>query len=137
LDSIQVLLLNHRQEVVERFSRHGGALKHYQEGFQQAYVAELSQNWFSMAQACIVAHHAAMMLDDGQEVNVLVAVNPHFQTVQREFIKPKGKTVRYLFVFFDAEEMDARNFVYQMLRPVVFENHPVGVDVQYHNIGFI
>jgi len=137
MEAIEVLIFNHRPEVVDRFSRHGAVLKHYQDGFQQAFVAELAGNWFSVAEACIVAHHAAVMEDDGEQVNLLVAVNPHFQTVKKEYIKPKGKTVRYLFIFFNAEEIDARAFVYQSLRPTIFENHPVHVTVNYHQIGFI
>lgn len=137
MEAIQVLIFNHRKEVVQRFSRHGAALKHYQDGLQKPYVEELSQSWFSLSEACIVAHHAAVMEDDDQKINVLVAVNPHFQTAKKEFIKPKGKTVRYLYIFFEAEEQEARAFVYQQLRPTIFENHPVRVQVMYHQIGFI
>lgn len=137
MQSIQVLILNHRREVVDRFSRHGAALVHYQRGTLKSYVEELSEKWFSVGQACIVAHHTATMVDDGEKINVIVAVNPYFQVHIREQSKPKGKHVKYLFVCFDINEQEARTFIYQMLKPLILANHPIYVDVNFRNIGFI
>ena len=137
MDSIQVLIFNHREETVHRFSRHGAVLKYYEEGPQKDLVAELAANWFTLAQACIVAHHVAAMEDDDQRINIIVAVNPYFQMAKRELSKAKGKNIRYLFIFFDAQEESARAFVYQKLRPVIFANHPVSVEVKFHHMGFI
>lgn len=137
MESLQVLILNHPPEAEERFSRHGAVIGFYQDGYERELVKELSDNWFSLVQACIVAHHRASLKDDGEKVNVLVAVNPFFQSFYKEFAKPKGKVVKYLFIFFGAKEEEARAFVYHALRFAIFENHPVAVDVSYHNVGFI
>jgi len=137
LERVLVLILNHPSDAVSRFSRHGAALSHYQQGPWRELVLKLSNEWFSVAQACIAAHHAAVMKDHGETINSLYAVNPHRHVIYQEFVKPKGKVAKFLFVIFEGEESTSRALVYQELRPFLFANHPVAVDVRYHNVGFI
>ena len=52
--------------------------------------------------------------------------------------KLKGKRLRYVFIFFDKEEVEARTYVYETLKPLLLQNkiQPVSVEIDYHNVIF-
>jgi len=136
IEMIQVAILNHSSQVVEKFGRNSSALAHYQEGEQGQLINQLHRKWFGVAQSCIVAHHIATLNDEGEDVNYVVAVNPHYMSSQHQLTRSKGKELRYLFIFFESNQEKARQYVYRALRQTVMQNHPVKVDVSYKNVNF-
>ena len=68
----------------------------------------------------------------------MVAVNHFNASTSYELKKVKGKRLRYVFVFFDQEEQEARAYAYQLLKPMLLGNktQPVSVDIDYHNVTF-
>jgi len=133
---IQVAILNHNSRTVKKFSRNSSALQHYQEGEQSHLIDELHRKWFTVAESCIVAHHVATINDEGEKANYVVAVNPHHASIQYELQKPKGKLLRFIFIMFEFDEEKARQYVYRHLRQTVMQNHPVNVEVSFHNVSF-
>ena len=85
-----------------------------------------------------MAHHLATISDEQDDVNYLVAVNHLNSSASYELKKAKGKRLRYVFVFFNQEEQQARAYAYQQLKPMLLSNktQPVSVDIDYHNVTF-
>lgn len=132
------MILNHKPEAVEKFARNASAVRYYQEGENSALINDLYQRWFGINEACIVAHHFAALSDNGEEVNYVVAVNSFQASASYELRKGKGRRLRYVFIFFDTDEVKAREYVYLSLRNLLLQNktQPVQVDVDYHNVSF-
>ena len=138
INRVEVLILNHTQKAVEKFSRNSSAVRYYQEGESSELINDLYQHWFGINEACIIAHHMATINDEHDEVNTVIAVNHFNATTSYELKKLKGKQLRYVFIFFDREEVDARTYVYQVLKPLLFQSkiQPVSVEIDYHNVIF-
>ena len=137
IEMIQVAILNHSSQTIEKFGRNSSALAHYQEGGQGQLINELHGKWFGIAQSCVVAHHISTLKDEGEEVDYVVAVNPHYMSLQHQLKRPKGTELRYLFIFFESNQEKARKYVYHTLRKTVMQNHPVKVEVSYKNVSFM
>ncbi len=138
INRIEVLILNHKQQAVEKFGRNSSAVRYYQEGASSDLINDLYQHWFGINEACIIVHHLATLNDEQDEVNYVVAIN-HFNTsTSYELKKLKGKRLRYVFIFFDTDEGNARAYVYQLLKPLLLQNktQPISVDIDYHNVTF-
>lgn len=135
INRVEVLILNHTQKAVEKFGRNSSAVRYYQEGESSELINDLYQHWFGINEACIIAHHMATIND---EVNTVIAVNHFNATTSYELKKLKGKQLRYVFIFFDREEVDARTYVYQVLKPLLLQSkiQPVSVEIDYHNVIF-
>jgi len=136
IDGIQVAILNHKSQTLEKFGRNTSALKHYQNGPQSQMINDLHRRWFGIPEACIIAHHIALLNDEGADVNYVIAVNQHDTSAQFDIIKPKGKSLNYMFLFFEAEETEARQFVFNTLRQTLLENHPVHINVTFKTVSF-
>lgn len=138
IKNIQVVILNHKPEAVEKFSRNASAIRYYQEDENIQLINDLYQRWFGINEACIVAHHCAALTDNGEEVNYVVAVNSFQASATYELSKIKGKRIRYVFILFNTEEVKAREYVYLNLRELLLQNktQPVQVEVDYHNVSF-
>ena len=138
INRVEVLVLNHSQKAVERFGRNSSAVRYYQEEESSELVNDLYQHWFGINEACIVAHHMATISDEDDEVNFVVAVNHLNSSASYEVKKLKGKRLRYVFIFFDKEEVEARTYVYETLKPLLLQNkiQPVSVEIDYHNVIF-
>ena len=91
IKNIQVVILNHKPEAVEKFSRNASAIRYYQEDENSQLINDLYQRWFGINEACIVAHHCAALTDNDEEVNYVVAVNSS--------VLNKIKTYRIRFPF--------------------------------------
>lgn len=138
INRVEVLILNHTQKAVEKFGRNSSAVRYYQEGESSELINDLYQHWFGINEACIIAHHMATINDEHDEVNTVIAVNHFNATTSYELKKLKGKQLRYVFIFFDREEVDARTYVYQVLKPLLLQSkiQPVSVEIDYHNVIF-
>lgn len=138
IKNIQVVILNHKNEAIEKFSRNASAIRYYQEGENSRLINDLYQRWFGINEACIVAHHFASLSDNGEEVNQVIAINSFQASAAYELNKVKGKRLRYVFIFFDTDESKAREHVYLSLRDLLLQNktQPVEVQVDYHNVNF-
>ena len=71
-------------------------------------------------------------------MNYVVAINHFNASTSYELKKLKGKRLRYVFIFFDTDEGNARAYVYQLLKPLLLQNktQPISVDIDYHNVTF-
>ncbi len=138
INRVEVLILNHKEQAVKKFGRNSQAIRYYQEGTSSDLINDLYQHWFGINEACIVAHHLATISDEQDDVNYMVAVNHFNASTSYELKKVKGKRLRYVFVFFDQEEQEARAYAYQLLKPMLLSNktQPVSVDIDYHNVTF-
>lgn len=138
IKNIQVVILNHKSEVIEKFSRNASAIRYYQEGENSGLINDLYQRWFGINEACIVAHHFAALSENGEEVNQVIAINSFQAPASYELNKGKGKRLRYVFIFFDTDESKAREYVYLSLKDLLLQNktQPVEVQVDYHNVNF-
>lgn len=138
INRVEVLILNHTQKAVEKFGRNSSAVSYYQEGESSELINDLYQHWFGINEACIIAHHMATIHDEQDEVNTVIAVNQFNTATSYALKKIKGKRLRYVFIFFDREEVEARTYVYQVLKPLLFQSkiQPVSVEIDYHNVMF-
>ena len=138
VNRIEVLILNHKPQAIKKFGRNSLAIRYYQEGESSELVNDLYQHWFGINEACIIAHHLATINDEQDEVNYMVAINSLNTVKSYELKKLKGKRLRYIFIFFDSDEMKARTYVYQILKPLLLQNktQPISVEIDYHNINF-
>ncbi|MDE5977233.1 MAG: hypothetical protein K2G70_02040, partial [Turicibacter sp.] len=69
VNRIEVLILNHKPEAVEKFQRNSLAVQYYQEGSSHDLINDLYQHWFGINEACIIAHHLATVNDEEDDVN--------------------------------------------------------------------
>lgn len=138
INRVEVLILNHTQKAVEKFGRNSSAVSYYQEGESSELINDLYQHWFGINEACIIAHHMATIHDEQDEVNTVIAVNQFNTATSYALKKIKGKRLRYVFIFFNREEVEARTYVYQVLKPLLFQSkiQPVSVEIDYHNVMF-
>lgn len=138
IKNVQVVILNHSASSIEKFARNAQAIQYYQEAESSQLINDLYQHWFGINEACIIAHHLATLSDNQDEINYIVAVNSFQSAVSYDVQKPNGKRLRFVFVFFEMEESDARHFVYFYLKDLLLTNktQPVEVEVDYHNVNF-
>ena len=138
VDRLEVLILNHKPQAVKKFGRNSLAVRYYQEGESSELVNDLYKHWFGINEACIIAHHLATINDEQDEVNYMIAINSLNTVRSYELKKLKGKRLRYIFIFFDSDEMKARTYVYQILKPLLLQNktQPISLAIDYHNINF-
>lgn len=138
IKSIQVVILNHLASSIEKFSKNAQAVKYYQEGESSDLINDLYQHWFGINEACIIAHHLASLDNQEDEVNYIVAINPHEEAVSYDIRPSNGKRLRFVFIFFEVEESDARHYVYYYLKDLLLSNktQPIEVDVDYHTVTF-
>ena len=73
-----------------------------------------------------------------EEINYVVAVNPFKAGVSYDVQKINGRRLRFVFIFFEVQESEARQYVYEYLKDLLLNNktQPVEVDVDYHNVNF-
>ncbi|HAX73454.1 MAG TPA: hypothetical protein DCY20_08015 [Firmicutes bacterium] len=136
LDEIQVVLLAHREEDVNKFGRNAAAIKYYQDAFPEI-INELYQQWFGIYEICIIIHHLSDIQDMKENVNELLAVNGDHGFAAYTLNKPKGKIMRYVFIIFNKDEQEARQAAYDILRPILLQNdNPVKVNIDFHYVTF-
>ncbi|MFR6473400.1 MAG: hypothetical protein ACLUPE_13815 [Turicibacter sanguinis] len=138
IKTIQVVILNHKTSSIEKFARNAKAIQYYQDGESANLVNDLYHHWFGINEACIVAHHLASLSDNQEEINYVVAVNPFKAGVSYDVQKINGRRLRFVFIFFEVQESEARQYVYEYLKDLLLSNktQPVEVDVDYHNVNF-
>ena len=138
IKTIQVVILNHKTSSIEKFARNAKAIQYYQDGESANLVNDLYHHWFGINEACIVAHHLASLSDNQEEINYVVAVNPFKAGVSYDVQKINGRRLRFVFIFFEVQESEARQYVYEYLKDLLLNNktQPVEVDVDYHNVNF-
>ena len=54
INRIKVLILNHKQQAVEKFGRNSSAVRYYQEGANSDLINDLYQHWFGINEACLL-----------------------------------------------------------------------------------
>ena len=137
VETVQVVILNHKEEAIHKFSRQSEAIVFYQTKYE-SLINELYQHWFGIHEACIVAHHLADMksIDDIHDVFVLSG-NHGFMAYQ--LAKNPKKVWRIVFIVFNQSEETAREYVYYTVRPRLFESKkfPVEIEIDYHNVTFV
>ena len=138
IKTIQVVILNHKTSSIEKFARNAKAIQYYQDGESANLVNDLYHHWFGINEACIVAHHLASLSDNQEEINYVVAVNPFKAGVSYDVQKINGRRLRFVFIFFEVQESEARQYVYEYLKDLLLNNktQPVEVDVDYHTVNF-
>lgn len=138
LKTIQVAILNHTALSIKKFSRNAQAIQYYQEGESGQLIDDLYQHWFGINEACIIAHHLTSLNAEEDHVNYVVAINPLRVPVSYDIEKLNGKSLRYVFIFFEMDEMETRHYVYHYLKSLLLTNktQPIEVEVEYHNVIF-
>ena len=87
INRIEVLILNHKQQAVEKFGRNSSAVRYYQEGASSDLINDLYQHWFGINEACIIAHHLATLNDEQDEVKFLRNLVSEIQSEKKELHK--------------------------------------------------
>lgn len=136
--TIQVVILNHMTLSIEKFSRNAKAIQYYQEGETSELINDLYQHWFGINEACIIAHHLTSLNEEQEQINYVVAINPFKAATSYDVQKVSDKRLRFVFIFFEMDEIEARYYVYHYLKDLLLGNktQPIQVEVEYHNVTF-
>ncbi len=137
LQEVQVVILNHKEAAIKKFSHHSEAIAFYKEK-NKTLIDDLYNHWFGIHEACIIAHHMGDIKNE-KEINDVFTLSGHHGFMAFSINKDKKKIWRVVFIVFNQNEAEAREYVYYTLRPQLFQSkhQPVNIVIDYHNVTFV
>ena len=137
MKEVQVVILNHKEEAIRKFSRQSEAVSFYKDKYT-TMIDDLYNNWFGIHEACIIAHHLADMKGN-KDIHDVFALSGHHGFKAFQVSEQKKDIWRVVFIVFNQTESQAREYVYYTLRPQLFQSkhQPVSIEIDYHNVTFV